>query len=133
MSRDNVAIMRAGFEAFARGELNALAAMLDPNVEWKALEDPEPRRGVEGVLESIAGWFEIWDDVNIELEELIDAGDDVVAVVNERGRVAGSSEEVTQRFFQVWTLSGGSIVAFHEYKTKDEALEAAGSTNAEAR
>jgi uncharacterized protein len=126
VSRDNVEIMRAAYEAFDRGEPVALFELLDPNIEWKALEDPVPKHGVEGVLESVGGWFQVWDDFHIEAEELIDGGDHVVAVVMERGRIAGSDEDVTQRFFQVWTIRNGKIVAFHEYKTRREATEAAG-------
>jgi ketosteroid isomerase-like protein len=49
----------------------------------------------------------------------------VIAVVKERGRVPGSDEIVSQRFFQVWTLRDGKISTFREYKTRHEALEAA--------
>jgi ketosteroid isomerase-like protein len=44
----------------------------------------------------------------------------------ERGRVPGSDEVISQRFFQVWTLLDGRIRAFREYKTQREAVEAAG-------
>ena len=119
-------MMREAFRAFANGDLTALAEFLDPDVEWKAVEDPEPRQGFDGVLKSLAGWFEVWDEVHVELEELIDAGANVVAVVNERGRHAGSQSEVNERFFQIWTVSDGKIVAFHEYGTRHDAFEAAG-------
>jgi ketosteroid isomerase-like protein len=103
-----------------------LFELLDPGIEWKAAEDPVAKHGVEGVLESVGAWFQVWDDFHIEPEELIDGGDHVVAVVKESGRVAGSDQQVTQRFFQVWTISEDKIVAFHEYKTRREATEAAG-------
>ena len=80
----------------------------------------------EGVLESVGGWFQVWDDFQIEPEEFIDGGDHVIAVVMERGRVPGSEELVSQRFFQVWTLVDGKISAFCEYKTQREAHAAAG-------
>jgi ketosteroid isomerase-like protein len=126
MSQENVDFMREAFRAFANGDLTALAGYLDPDVEWKAVEDPEPKRGFDGVLESLSGWFEIWDEVHVDLEELIDADPNIVAVVNERGRHSGSLSEVSERFFQVWTVSDGRIVTFREYKTKHDALEAAG-------
>jgi hypothetical protein len=46
----------------------------------------------------------------------------------ERGRVPGSDEVVSERFFQVWTLVDGKITVFREYKTQREALEAAGTS-----
>jgi uncharacterized protein len=126
MSQENVDFMREAFQAFAGGDLPALAGLLDPGVEWKAVEDPEPKRGFDGVLQSLGAWFEVWDEVHVELEELIDGDTNVVAVVKMRGQHAGSRSEMTQRFFQVWGISDEKIVAFHEYRTRREALEAAG-------
>ena len=129
MSQDNVEIMRAAYEAFDRGDPVALFELLAPDIEWQAIEDPVAKHGVEGVLESVGSWFQVWDDFHIEAEEFIDGGEHVIAVVMERGRVAGSDEQVNQRFFQVWTIRDGKIVAFREYKTKRDATEAAGLTN----
>jgi ketosteroid isomerase-like protein len=126
MSRENVGIMRDAYAAFDRGEANVLFELLDPEIEWQSLEDTEPKHGTEGVLESVGGWFQVWDDFQIEPEEFIDGGDHVIAVVTERGRVPGSQEVISQRFFQVWTLVDGRISAFREYKTQHEANEAAG-------
>ena len=126
MPQQNVEIMREAYNAFDRGEANLLFDLLDPEIEWKAMEDTEPKHGVEGVLESIGGWFQVWDDFQIEPEEFIDSGDHVIAVVKERGRVPGSAEVVSQRFFQVWTLLDGKIRAFREYKTQREAFIAVG-------
>lgn len=127
MSQENVEFMRRAFEAFVGGDIATLAEALDPDVEWKAVEDPVPKRGFDGVLESLAGWFEVWDEIHVELEELVDAGASVVAAVNMRGNHAGSRSEVTERFFQVWTLSQDmKIVSFYEFKSRQEALEAAG-------
>ena len=127
MSQENVDFMRQAFHAFESGDLTALAESLHPEVEWKAVEDPVVKIGFDGVLESLAGWFEVWDEVHVDLEELIDAGASVVAVVNMRGRHAGSTSEVSERFFQVWTMRDERIVAFREYKTRTEALEAVGA------
>jgi ketosteroid isomerase-like protein len=126
MSGENMELMREAYRAFSGGELMALAGLLDPEIEWRAVEDPETRRGVQGVVESLGSWFEVWEDVQVELEELIDAGQNVVAVVKLRGRHAGSQSEVSERFFQVWTIRDEKIVAFREFKTEHDALEAAG-------
>jgi ketosteroid isomerase-like protein len=126
MSQENIDFMREAFRAFAGADMTTLAGLLDPDLQWKAVEDPEPKRGFDGVLESLGAWYEVWDEVHVELEELIDGGTNVVAVVRIRGRHAGSPSEITQRFFQVWTISEGKIVGFHEYRAKSEAFEAAG-------
>ena len=126
MSQENVDFMRDVFRAFAGEDPASVAGLLDPDVEWQAVEDPEPKRGLDGVIESLGGWFEVWDETHVELEELIDKGTNVVAVVKIRGRHAGSRSEITERFFQVWTIRGGKIVGFHEYRARADALEAVG-------
>jgi uncharacterized protein len=128
MSQENVDLMREAFAAFAGGDVPALAGLLASDVEWKAVEDPEPKHGFDGVLESLGAWFEVWDETHVELEELVDKGTNVVAVVKIRGRHAGSRSEITQRFFQVWTISDERIAGFHEYRTMREALEASGQS-----
>ena len=118
--------MRQSYEAFAREDPAFLLALLDPAIEWMSVEDAEPRRGVEGVVESLSGWFEVWEEFHIEPEEFIDGGRHVIAVVKESGRVKGSESQVSERFFQVWTMRDDKIVAFREFKSRQEALEAAG-------
>ena len=132
MSQENVNFMREAFRAFAGEDLSALAGLLDPDVEWKPLEDPEPQHGLEGVLQSLGAWYEVWDEVHMELEELIDAGSSVMAVVRMRGRHAGSQSEVAERFFQIWSISEGKIVRFREFRTRNEALEAVGLSEQDA-
>jgi ketosteroid isomerase-like protein len=132
MSQENVDLMREVFDAFAGADVAVLARLLDPDVQWKAVEDPEPKRGFDGVLESLGAWYEVWDEVHVELEELIDGGTEVVAVVNTHGRHAGSRSEVRERFFQVWTISNGKIARFHEYRRRSEALEAVGLSKQDA-
>jgi ketosteroid isomerase-like protein len=107
-----VEFMRDAFQAFVGDNPLALAGLLSPDVEWQAVEDTEPKRGLEGVLESLGGWYEVWEEIHMDLEELIDGGMDVVAVVKVRGRHVGSQSDVTQRFFQVWTVTGGRSAGF---------------------
>jgi ketosteroid isomerase-like protein len=132
MSQENVDFMRQAFQTFADGDLTALAGLLHPEVDWRAVEDPAPRTAFEGVLESLAAWFEVWEEVHVDLEELVDGGSSVIAVVNMRGRHPGSASEVSERFFQVWTMRNEQIVAFREYKTRTEALEAEGLSQQDA-
>ena len=40
MSQRNVDIMRAAYDAFGSGEPMALLELLDPEIQWRAIEDP---------------------------------------------------------------------------------------------
>ena len=61
-----------------------------------------------------------------EVEELIDAGDEVVAVIRERevGRASGVPVETTH--LAVWTLADGKVVQMQMFDDRQQALEAAG-------
>jgi uncharacterized protein len=53
MSEENVAQVRSGYEAFARGDVDAVLALLDPDIDWHPAIAPilgvETLRGREAV------------------------------------------------------------------------------------
>jgi ketosteroid isomerase-like protein len=57
--------------------------------------------------------------------ELIDAGEQVIAVLSVRGRGRVSGIELEYRPAGVWTLRQGKVVRVVWFPTRDEALEAA--------
>jgi ketosteroid isomerase-like protein len=63
----------------------------------------------------------------VEVEELIDAGDDVVVVARIRGQGIASGAEVrSNSFAQVARLRDGKIRRWEIYDSAQEALEAVG-------
>ena len=72
-------------------------------------------------------YFEVWESFEDRIEEIIDAGDKVVSVVNTtaRGRASGIEIEWKENF-GVWTIRDGRIVRVVWFASRDEALEAAG-------
>ena len=128
MSRENVEVVRRGFEAYARGDTETLLRLVDPEIEWKQVEEPAAVHGPRAGLESVARWDETWDDLAISVEEYIDAGENVVAVVRSKGRGKASGVAVEQVSYQVFTVRDGRVVRMREYGPGEraEALEAAG-------
>src|SRR6476660_2110600 len=80
----NVAIVERGYRAFLDGDLEAMAALLDPEVEWRGVDygpwDQHDRDGVLGVLTE-----RLEEGYRVELEECIDAGDRVVVCFRAAG------------------------------------------------
>jgi ketosteroid isomerase-like protein len=104
----------------------AVLDLLDPEIEWRAAQDSQSHRGHAGVERSVNSWFEVWDDYEAEIEELIDAGDDVLVVISSRARGKGSGVTVTHRYYRVCTVREGKIVRMLEYSKRSEALKALG-------
>jgi ketosteroid isomerase-like protein len=62
----------------------------------------------------------------VELEELIETGDEIVAVIRLRGEGPLSGIPLEGQFSHVWQVAGGTVQRLRVYATKQEALEAAG-------
>src|SRR5882672_6680760 len=130
MSQENVEIILASFDALSRGDLEAAAAVLDPNVEWSQLEESETAVGPEAVVEAAGRWAEMWDGLRVSVRERIDAGDQVVLLLHWSGRSKPSAIPVEQSIYNVFTMRDGKVVHMREYgaHSRAEALEAVGLT-----
>ncbi len=71
-------------------------------------------------------WYEAFDDVQFEWDEVADAGDDVVVTYRAHARGRGSGAVVDQAFTLLWTLRAGKVVHIRAYADRTAALEAAG-------
>jgi ketosteroid isomerase-like protein len=129
MSRENVEIVRRSFDAFARDGIDGLLRYLDPGIEWTttgAFLEADTYRGPEDVRRYLGSLLDEFEDVRNEPEELIDAGDQIVASVRISGRGKQSGAAVDLTMTQVCLLREGRIVRIQNYMSRSEALEAAG-------
>ena len=102
MSEENVEVVRAFYERFARGDFDALAGFSD---DFEFVTSPElPDAG------TYRG----------------DAGDKVVVAIFQRGNLRGSQTAVEGRWWQVVTLRGGEVAQVVTFQERAQALEAAG-------
>ncbi len=129
MSKENVEVVRRGYEHFSATE-DFRPEIFDPDFVWDMSTFPWPEQqvypGIEGAREFMAGWLDAWEDWRIEVEELVDAGDDVVAIVRQRGRSKATGLSVDMHFAQLWTLRDGKQLRMRMYADPDDALRAAG-------
>jgi uncharacterized protein len=133
MSKENVELVRRGFEAFAQGGPDAIGDFLADDIDYRAVEgaidDRGPIHGKDALRAFMQEWLDMFDDPKLEPVELIDAGEDqVIAVLRSSGRPKGTSAEteLTQSYAVLYTIRDGKIARGREYWTKEQALEAAG-------
>jgi ketosteroid isomerase-like protein len=126
MSAENVEIVRRAYEAFNGADPEAAIELLDPDVEWTLpshFPDAETWRGRDNVAEGLRGRAASWNSLNIEVRELIDAGDKVVALVRIRGQAALTGLDLSgNEDAHVWTLRDGLAVSVRMYGGTREAL-----------
>jgi ketosteroid isomerase-like protein len=129
VSRENVAIVRSGYEAWNRGDLDEIARLTDDSFEWhEASEVPgaDMRRGRAEFDHYLRSFKNYWSKFEFEPMELRDLGDRVLAVVMERARSAHHDLEVSQVFVHMWTLRDGKAVRLEGFYEKADAIKAAG-------
>ena len=130
MSQENVEIVRRYSAAYEGGGLDASAEFWHPDINWRAAEGALDDAGLMEGPGALRHYYEQWEDTfesgRVEVEELVDAGDQVVAVVRGIGRMKESEAEVDLRYAIVLSIRDGKIAAGREYFTREEALEAAG-------
>src|SRR2546428_11301466 len=126
MSRENVERMRVAHEAFLAGKSEFGAELLDPGIEWDSSESPVPDirgvyRGIEGVRQFWREWLAAWETVQFEYE-LLDAGDRVVALIDQRMRGHSTGIELPfGKYAAVYTFRDGLIVHYTFYMSQSEA------------
>ena len=133
MSQANVDVVRRIYDAAARRddvipfEVYAEDIIWDISNSRRALLAMKPvYHGHEGVRQYWRENISVFGEVDFEVEELIDAGDQVLAVIRERevGRASGVPVEATH--LAVYTLSGGKVIQMQVFDDRQQALEAAG-------
>ena len=65
MSQENVDVIRGLFAAWDNQDWEAAIGLFDPAVEWSAAGQGT-HRGLEGVVTSLAEWFEPWEEHYVE-------------------------------------------------------------------
>jgi ketosteroid isomerase-like protein len=129
MSQENVEVVRRAWEASLRHDNEAVFDLYDPRVEivvQDSVEGPTTYVGVDGVREFFRDMLGVFDSLRSEVEEWIDAGDEVIAVMRNRARGRQSGVPVEGRDAHVWTVQNGKLRRLRIYPNKSEALKAVG-------
>ena len=115
MSTDPVAVVRATYEAFGRGDIPAALAMMAPDVEWVESEaQGVPIRGTyigpQQVAENV---FSIvprdWQEFSLDPEEFFADRDTVIVRGRLRAVAKTTGKSMDAPFVHVFTVMGGKI------------------------
>jgi hypothetical protein len=130
MSEENVKIVRKSFDAIGRGDLDALLALYDPDIEFEPLTGTRVEtggyRGHAGVRHYFEEADEVWDEVRPVAGEVTTTGEEVVVFGHCSIRGKASEIETDSPCSWVITVRHGKITRHRVYRTNSEALEAAG-------
>jgi ketosteroid isomerase-like protein len=131
MSQENVEIVRGAYEALDRHDIEQFLSYFAPEMEVDFSDSVGPFRAVyRGHAELKTLWeafFEAWDNILWEVDELRDLGEGrVLSTTDVIARGHGSGIPTTQHRAVIWEIRDGQIRRVKFFPDKQDALEAAG-------
>jgi ketosteroid isomerase-like protein len=82
----------------------------------------EAYRGPEALLEWMDEGDDAFEDFTVELLDVEELGEHVVASMRQRGRGKASGAEVDHHFTHVWTLRDGRAIRMQSFAHRDDAV-----------
>ena len=121
MSQENVALIRGIYDGFAAGDVAAVLGAMSPDIVWNEADnfpyaDGNPYVGPQAVAEGVfARCIGEWDGFAVNVEEILDAGDTIVALGRYGGSCKATGKAMNPQLAHVWRVAGGKAVAFQQY------------------
>ena len=122
-----MAAVRRFTGAFNRQDFDSLLAAVDPAIqlhEWPAAPGAQTYCGPEGVLRAVESWFESWEWMRVEIEDLEERDGRVLATCHQRAQGKGSEVVVEIRSWNVYSFANGRLAEIALFTDRDDALEA---------
>ncbi len=130
MSQENVNLIRRGYEHVSRtGELPR--EIFHPDLIWDTTTfgigfNLKKCVGIDEANRWLAEWTEGFESWSLEIEEVFEAGDQLVTFVRQHAKAKQGGPEVNMPIAQVWTLRDGLIARMEMYFDRADALKAVG-------
>ena len=120
LPRSPVDTAKALYAAFGRGDIPAALEIFHPDVEWRFFAPPEipyagPRRGRAGMAEFFRILGSSVDVLAFSVDEILPAGDHVVATGHEKDRVKATGKVAEVDWVHLITVRDGKIARMREW------------------
>ena len=137
MSEGNLDVIRRGYEAFGRGDINALLESFDEHISWVTPGPPElatsgNRSGRQAVAQFFAAVNEVFEIQRFEPREFLAQDDRIVVLGSETARVRATGKVVDLDWVHVFAMGNGKVVAFQEFFDTAAVVAAVSSAHAAA-
>ncbi|MGY6532361.1 nuclear transport factor 2 family protein [Glycocaulis sp.] len=115
------AVIQAMYEAASRGDAEAYAAMMSPDIVWMEAEnfpyaDGNPYVGPEAIMGGvIMRIMADWPEWALAPETFIAEGNRVVVLGRYNGRHGVTGNTISAQFVHVWTVEDGLATAMQQY------------------
>ncbi|HVF47989.1 MAG TPA: nuclear transport factor 2 family protein [Pyrinomonadaceae bacterium] len=107
------------YEAFAKGDVPAVLAAMDPLINWTEAEGflyGGNYIGPDAILENVfAKLGTEWEQFSAVPGQFVEEGNVVVALGTYSGRYLATDKSISVPFAHAWTLRDGKITRFQQY------------------
>jgi len=119
-----VQTIREGYEAFNRGDYDAAADGLHPEVSYARVSDVETSlEGKDAVRTNMEP--DAWEKQQVEIHEFEVVGEQVIVDTTFHAAGRGSGIELHQRGFHLWRIRDGKGAEFRFFLDREDAVQAA--------
>ena len=120
MAQSAVDIVRQCYEAFGRGDINGLLALLDDGIRWTTPGPPDlsfagPRTGKQAVAQFFEQLDATFDVENFRPKEFISQGDRVIVIGEDQSRLKATGKVIPAEWVHAFTVRNDKITTFDEY------------------
>ncbi len=121
MSKENVALIKSIYEAFANGDVPGVLGRMAPGIVWNEAEsfpyaDRNPYVGPEAVASGVFARIGTeWDGFAVMPEEFLDAGDTIVVLGRYLGSYKATGKAQRTQMVHVWRVKDGKAAGFQQY------------------
>ena len=118
----NVDVVKAVYESFGKGDIEAVMGAMDPNIAWREAEgnpykmDGQPWVGPQAILENL--FMKLgseWEGFTVTPKSFMEAGDRVIVEARYTGKYLSTGKSLNAQVCHIWDVAGGKLTAFQQY------------------
>jgi ketosteroid isomerase-like protein len=131
---DNVKLVEAAYEGFARGDIQPLLDILDENVEWHEAEHVPywpggPFVGPQAILEGVVARLpQDFEGFTTHVQRIVGCGDTVLTEARYTATVKETGKQLDAQVAHVWDFRDGKVVHWQQYADTWQIAEVTGFT-----
>jgi ketosteroid isomerase-like protein len=134
-AQDNIELVKSAFDAWNRGDVDGFVDHAAEDLAWHEVSGRPEAHGTEhlgreSIRRSLKSLFDAWESYRLEAERIEEVDDRILAVVREVARGRTSGVKVEGRWGYLITVEDGQIVRVEAHRDADQALRAAGLSDA---
>jgi ketosteroid isomerase-like protein len=127
--QDNIELVRQGYDAFSKGDLQRLLSIFSRDIDWEMPSiEGIPFTGKRHGLDAVGEFFRLMDDFQqareFKPDEFIGQGDRVVVLGHCTFYVKSTGREYSSDFCHLFRIDGDKVASFKEYDDTHAAAKA---------